>query len=86
MDYHRTASVSRLQDVKLRDVVPEEVSQHSNLGCHHHLLYLHTYRGYGLLHKKWLKTEMLIWLRGYYEHWSEKYYFVVRTLLTREVV
>lgn len=26
VDYHRTASVSRLQDVKLRDVVPEEVS------------------------------------------------------------
>lgn len=26
VDYHRTASVSRLQDVKLKDVVPEEVS------------------------------------------------------------
>ncbi|KAJ0177129.1 hypothetical protein K1T71_007138 [Dendrolimus kikuchii] len=25
VDYHRTASVSRLQDVKLRDVVPEEM-------------------------------------------------------------
>lgn len=25
VDYHRTASVSRLQDVKLRDVVPEEI-------------------------------------------------------------
>ena len=26
VEYHRTASVSRSQDVKLRDMVPEEVS------------------------------------------------------------
>lgn len=26
VDYHRNASVSRSQDVKLRDMVPEEVS------------------------------------------------------------
>ena len=26
VDYHRTASVSRSQDVKLRDMVPEEVT------------------------------------------------------------
>lgn len=27
VEYHRTASVSRSQDVKLRDMVPEEVRQ-----------------------------------------------------------
>jgi growth factor receptor-bound protein 2 len=30
VEYHRTASVSRSQDVKLRDMIPEEVNTDAN--------------------------------------------------------
>jgi growth factor receptor-binding protein 2 len=33
VEYHRTASVSRSQDVKLRDMVPEEVRLDSKSAC-----------------------------------------------------
>jgi len=35
VEYHRTASVSRSQDVKLRDMIPEEVKTNIVLSSEH---------------------------------------------------